>query len=151
MDSDSRLTPETLRYGVRHFRDPHVGAVAGKDGARAVGRGPQALHDLRLGQVVRHQQQRAVIGGDVADDVLGRTDPLRSQFLTGDQNLIHMRTVVQYSVAAPPDYLFRTEDIAQLISAAVEAERPVVAAHASSVSRARARSASCSTHAGGSR
>ena len=29
MDSDSRLTPEALRYAVYHFRDPHVGAVAG--------------------------------------------------------------------------------------------------------------------------
>ena len=29
MDSDSRLTPEALRYAVRHFNDPNVGAVAG--------------------------------------------------------------------------------------------------------------------------
>jgi biofilm PGA synthesis N-glycosyltransferase PgaC len=29
MDSDSRLTPEALRYAIRHFSDPNVGAVAG--------------------------------------------------------------------------------------------------------------------------
>ncbi|MGH9456300.1 MAG: glycosyltransferase family 2 protein [Thermoanaerobaculia bacterium] len=29
MDADSRLTPESLRYAIRHFRDPNVGAVAG--------------------------------------------------------------------------------------------------------------------------
>ncbi len=29
MDSDSRVTPEALRYAVSHFRDPDVGAVAG--------------------------------------------------------------------------------------------------------------------------
>lgn len=29
MDSDSRLAPDALRYAVHHFRDPHVGAVAG--------------------------------------------------------------------------------------------------------------------------
>jgi len=29
MDADSRLTPDALRYAVRHFRDPNVGAVAG--------------------------------------------------------------------------------------------------------------------------
>ena len=29
MDSDSRLTPEALRYAVKHFADPNVGAVAG--------------------------------------------------------------------------------------------------------------------------
>jgi poly-beta-1,6-N-acetyl-D-glucosamine synthase len=29
MDSDSRLTPDALRYAVRQFHDPNVGAVAG--------------------------------------------------------------------------------------------------------------------------
>src|SRR4051812_15355929 len=29
MDSDSRLTPEALRYAIKHFHDPNVGAVAG--------------------------------------------------------------------------------------------------------------------------
>lgn len=29
MDSDSRLTPDALRFAVAHFRDPNVGAVAG--------------------------------------------------------------------------------------------------------------------------
>jgi poly-beta-1,6 N-acetyl-D-glucosamine synthase len=29
MDSDSRLTADALRYAILHFRDPHVGAVAG--------------------------------------------------------------------------------------------------------------------------
>ena len=29
MDSDSRLTADALRYAIHHFRDPHVGAVAG--------------------------------------------------------------------------------------------------------------------------
>jgi biofilm PGA synthesis N-glycosyltransferase PgaC len=29
MDSDSRLSPESLRYAIKHFQDPSVGAVAG--------------------------------------------------------------------------------------------------------------------------
>jgi biofilm PGA synthesis N-glycosyltransferase PgaC len=29
MDSDSRLTADALRYAIRHFQDPNVGAVAG--------------------------------------------------------------------------------------------------------------------------
>lgn len=29
MDSDSRLTPDALRYAIAHFSDPNVGAVAG--------------------------------------------------------------------------------------------------------------------------
>jgi modulator of FtsH protease HflK len=76
----------------------------------------------RLAKVKVHQQQRLIIGGDVADTVLGRTQPLASQFLTGDQNIIHMRMVIQYSVAVPVDYLFRSFDVKNMIGAAVEAE-----------------------------
>jgi membrane protease subunit HflK len=69
-----------------------------------------------------NQLQRLIIGGDPADAVLGRTQPLASQFLTGDQNIIHMRVAVQYSVAVPADFLFRGMDPAKTIGAAVEAE-----------------------------
>ena len=75
------------------------------------------VHKLKV-----RQTQRAVIGGDPADEVLGRTDPLLSQFLTGDQNIINIRSVVQYSVATPADYLFRARDAASAVSAAVETE-----------------------------
>jgi membrane protease subunit HflK len=68
------------------------------------------------------QLQRLVVGGDLPDSVLGRTQPVRSQFLTGDQNLIHLRAVVQYSVGAPTDYLFRAESPGQLVGATVEEE-----------------------------
>ena len=53
------------------------------------------------------QLQRLVVGGEIADSLLGRTPPLASQFLTGDQNIINMRVVVQYSVSVPADYLFQ--------------------------------------------
>jgi membrane protease subunit HflK len=68
------------------------------------------------------QLQRLVVGGDVPDGVLGRTQPLVSQFLTGDQNVINMRVVVQYSVGIPADYLFQAQDAATAVGAAVEAE-----------------------------
>jgi membrane protease subunit HflK len=68
------------------------------------------------------QLQRLVVGGDLPDSVLGRSQAARSQFLTGDQNLIHLRAVVQYSVGAPADYLFRSENPVQLVGATVEAE-----------------------------
>ena len=68
------------------------------------------------------QLQRRVIGGEAPDTVLGRLQPLASQFLTGDQNILHLRVVTQYSVAVPADYLFRSADIAQLTGAAVESE-----------------------------
>ncbi len=78
-----------------------------------------------IGQVYKlkvRQLQRTVIGGDPADAVLGRVEPLRSQFLTGDQNIINVRTVAQYSVATPADYLFRANDVARAVEAAIEAE-----------------------------
>ena len=66
------------------------------------------------------QLQRLVIGGDFADAVTGRSQPLRSQFLTGDQNLISMRAVAQYSVGTPVNYLFRSQDTASSVSVAIE-------------------------------
>ena len=68
------------------------------------------------------QLQRLVIGGDLPDSVLGRSNPLASQFITGDQNIINMRVVVQYSVGVPAEYLFSTQDVAKAIGAAVESE-----------------------------
>jgi membrane protease subunit HflK len=68
------------------------------------------------------QLQRRVIGGAAGDLVLGRTQPVVSQFLTGDQNIISMRAVVQYSVGVPADYLFHASDVAQTTAAVVEAE-----------------------------
>ena len=76
----------------------------------------------RASKLKVRQAQRIVVGGDVADRVTGRSEPLKSQFLTGDQNLIHMRTVVQYSVAVPVDYLFQVDGMEKLVGAAVEAE-----------------------------
>jgi membrane protease subunit HflK len=74
----------------------------------------------RVTKLKVQQLQRLVIGGEAADSVTGRTNPLQSQFLTGDQNIISMRVVVQYSVALPVDYLFRNENVARSVGAAVE-------------------------------
>lgn len=76
------------------------------------------------------QLQRLVVGGDLPDRVLGRTQPLASQFLTGDQNIISMRVVVQYSVGVPADYLFRSQNPAQMVGAAVESVLARRVAHA---------------------
>jgi membrane protease subunit HflK len=74
----------------------------------------------RVTRLKVQQLQRLVVGGDPADAVTGRTQPLQSQFLTGDQNIISMRVVVQYSVGVPVDYLFRNENVAKSVGAAVE-------------------------------
>jgi membrane protease subunit HflK len=75
------------------------------------------VHKLKVQQL-----QRLVVGGDLPDPVLGRAQPLVSQFLTGDQNLIHVRVVVQYSVGVPAEYLFRAQEVARTVGAAVAAE-----------------------------
>ena len=76
----------------------------------------------RVTKLKVRQLQRLVVGGDLPDSVLGRTQPLASQFLTGDQNIINLRVVVQYSVDMPADYLFHTQDVARSVAAAVETE-----------------------------
>lgn len=68
------------------------------------------------------QLQRLVVGGGLPDTVIGRAQPLETQFLTGDQNILHLRVVVQFSVGVPGDYLFQTQEIARVVGAAVESE-----------------------------
>lgn len=74
----------------------------------------------RVTKLKVQQLQRLVIGGELPDTVTGRAQPLQSQFITGDQNIISMRVVVQYSVGVPVDYLFRNENVARSVGAAVE-------------------------------
>ena len=69
-----------------------------------------------------NQLQRFIVGGDAADGVLGRTQSLPSQFLTGDQNLISLRVAIQYFVAVPTDYLFRSVDIVKSVGSVAQAE-----------------------------
>jgi len=83
----------------------------------------------RVTRLKVRQLQRLVVGGDPADLVLGRTQPALSQFLSGDQNVIQVRAVVQYSVEIPAQYLFRAQDVARMIGSAVEAEAARRIAH----------------------
>ena len=76
----------------------------------------------RVYKVKVNQLQRSIIGGDIVDGVLGRSQPLASQFLTGDQNIISMRVAVQYFVAVPADYLFRSVDVTKSVGSAAQAE-----------------------------
>ncbi len=75
------------------------------------------------------QLRRATIGGDSADNVLGRLQPASSEFLSGDQNLLNLRVVAQYSVSDPHDFLFQTEDVDRVVAAVVGAELSRRVAH----------------------
>jgi modulator of FtsH protease HflK len=63
-----------------------------------------------------------VIGGDAADQTLGRSQPFEMQFLSGDQNVMQMRVIAQYHVTSPADFLFHAQDVEAVVRAAVEAE-----------------------------
>jgi membrane protease subunit HflK len=76
----------------------------------------------RVTRLKVQQLQRLVVGGAPPDALLGRTQPAASQFLTGDQNIVHLRVAVQYSVGVPSDYLFRSQDVTRVVGAAVESE-----------------------------
>ncbi|MSV27736.1 MAG: FtsH protease activity modulator HflK [Bryobacterales bacterium] len=76
----------------------------------------------RVTKLKVQQLRRLVVGGDLPDSVLGRAQPLASQFLTGDQNIINLRVAVQYSVGVPADYLYRAQDAEKATGAVVEAE-----------------------------
>ena len=66
--------------------------------------------------------KRAFIGGEVADEANALpADPVLSQFLSGDQNILNVRAVVQYSIAEPASYLFHSRDPDQAVANAVEA------------------------------
>ncbi len=76
----------------------------------------------RVFKVKVNQLQRLIVGGDAADGVLGRSQPLVSQFFTGDQNIINIRVAVQYFVAVPTDYLFRSVDVMKSVASVAQAE-----------------------------
>jgi membrane protease subunit HflK len=76
----------------------------------------------RVARLKVQQLQRLVLGGDSPASTPDGTRSLQSQWMTGDQNIINMRVVVQYSVSAPVDYLFQAEDVEQVVGAAVESE-----------------------------
>jgi membrane protease subunit HflK len=78
-----------------------------------------------------HQLRRIAIGGDVADGVLGRLQPGPSEFLSGDQNLLNIRVVAQYSVSEPRDFLFQTENVDRVVGAVVGSELSRRIAHTS--------------------
>jgi membrane protease subunit HflK len=65
----------------------------------------------------------------VADIPLGRLQPAASEFLSGDQNLLNVRVVAQYSVSEPRDYLFQAVDVDRVVGAVVESELARRVAH----------------------
>ncbi len=83
----------------------------------------------RIYRLKAQETKRAIIGGEAADETLGRTSPFQTQFLTADQNIIQMRAVAQYNVSSPAAYLFRAENVESIVRDAVEGELARETAH----------------------
>jgi modulator of FtsH protease HflK len=67
------------------------------------------------------ETKRLTIGIEMPDQALGRIAAENpTEYLTGDQNLINIRMAVQYAVKDPAAFLFRSQDVAQLIAKSVE-------------------------------
>jgi modulator of FtsH protease HflK len=62
--------------------------------------------------------RRSVVGGEIPDSVLGRTQTANSEFFSGDQNLLNIRVVVQYSVSNPRDFLFQAQNPDRIVGLA---------------------------------
>ncbi len=114
---------------------PDQQAVVTRFGAVTEARVPPGLHYAlpwpvdSVYKLKVQQTRRLAIGGDLSDGVLGRTQPNASQFITGDQNIINVNVVVQYSVGDPARFLFHTQDVAATIGAVIESELAKRIAH----------------------
>jgi membrane protease subunit HflK len=66
-----------------------------------------------VGQVVKlrvRETKRLTLGLDGVEPVK------RSQYLTGDRNILNIRLVVQFAISDPVQYLFRTSDVNAVVS-----------------------------------
>jgi membrane protease subunit HflK len=66
-----------------------------------------------IGQIVKlrvRETKRLMLGLDGVEPVK------RSQYLTGDRNILNIRLVVQFAISDPAQYLFRTSDVGVVVS-----------------------------------
>ena len=119
-DSDSRLHPQSLRYLVRHFSDPRIGAVAGNvaiDRPRGLLGRWQALEYI-LGQTVIKNAQMGcgrsvtVCPGPVSAyrrEVLSRNGGFKGRTLAEDFDATLETVAAGYRVAFEPNAVAYTE------------------------------------------
>ena len=62
------------------------------------------------------EKKRISVGFEFADQAAGRSsNPTEGEFLSGDNNIIRMEMVLQYSILEPVDYLFSVREPSSLI------------------------------------
>jgi membrane protease subunit HflK len=68
------------------------------------------------------EQKRLSIGFELPDQILGRpVNPARREYFTGDQNLVNIELLLQYTVREPRAYLFHAADLTGTLRASAEA------------------------------
>jgi membrane protease subunit HflK len=75
----------------------------------------------RLDKVKVRQVRRVAVGMETADVVLQRQpQQFRMQFLTGDQNIVNLQAVVQFTVRDPVRFLFAASEPERIIQCVAE-------------------------------
>lgn len=76
----------------------------------------------RLDKVKGRQIRRLTVGMEATDVLIGRqANPSLAQFLTGDQNILIVRAVAQFTVHDPVRFLFTASDAEGIVRRVVEA------------------------------
>jgi membrane protease subunit HflK len=76
----------------------------------------------RVDRLKVREQKRLTVGFEAADRALGRPAmPGQREFFTGDQNLVNIELLAQYTIREPRAYLFAASDGTALLRQAVEA------------------------------
>src|SRR5437764_12761706 len=65
----------------------------------------------RVDRLKVREQRRLNVGFEFPDQALGRAaDPVLREFFTGDQNLVNVELLLQYTIREPRAYLFAAEN-----------------------------------------
>src|SRR5205085_1581236 len=76
----------------------------------------------RVDRLKVREQKRLSIGFELPDQLLGRpANPGLREFFTGDQNLVNLELMLQYTIREPRAYLFASENAVQTLRQATEA------------------------------
>jgi len=104
-------------------------AIVRRFGAVVVDHVPSGIHLAlpwgvdRVDRLKVREQKRLSVGFEAPDQALGRpANPLMREFLTGDQNLVNVELLVQYTIRDPHHYLFAASNLTQVLRNAAEAE-----------------------------
>jgi modulator of FtsH protease HflK len=103
-------------------------AVVRRFGAVVADRVPPGLHVGfpwgidRVDRLKVREQKRLNVGFEFPDQALRRpVSPGRREFFTGDQNLVNIELLVQYTIREPRAYLFSTVNVIETMRQAAEA------------------------------